>query len=184
MIIDNAIKDFLEKYDEESMKFIDVISKDFGLNITGQTLPGFNIQESFDTFGKYLEGYCDYIIKNAGNDNRSSDETINESVDTFINTQLFSECKLKYSELPSFVKSYTEGVKSLTSTINKVKEDLVMEGFQQESANVNKYSDKFMIKMNEAFEPCMDKILGASGYKTKKRFEKLGKQKKECTQFI
>jgi hypothetical protein len=184
MILDSAIKNFLEKYDSESMMFIDNISKDFGLNINGYTLPGFNIQETFDKFSKYIEGYCDYIVKNANNDKKSSDEIINESVNQFIDTQLFSECNLKYSELPSFVKSYTEGVKSLLETVNTVKDELLVKGFVKECANVNIYADKFMTKMDESFDPCMNKILSASGYTTKKAFKNLGKEKKESIQFI
>ena len=48
MIIDNAIKTFVEKYDREAMDSINVISQDLGLVHNKYTLKGFNITESLN----------------------------------------------------------------------------------------------------------------------------------------
>lgn len=170
MIIDTAIKNFLEKYDREAMDSITNISRDLGLIHNRSTLKGFDIKESFDKFQKYLEGYASYKIENINNEKASPQNAITESVGKFINTQLFVEKDLLYTELPLFVEEYLVGVKSLIETIEDVKSTMVEADINPEDVgSINEFVDQFMMKLHESFDPAMNRILDASGYNTKKR---------------
>lgn len=169
MIIDRAIKTFVEKYDREAMSYISEISQNLGLVHNKYTIKGFNITESFDKFQEYIKGYAQYKIENANNAEASPQNVIIESVRNFIDTQIFQEKDMLYNELPAFVEEYVNGVNNLLKTIDEVKEDMMESGVDQNDiGDVNDFTDSFMIKLHESFDPTMDRILRASGYTTKK----------------
>ena len=170
MKLDTAIKTFYEKYDRDAIQSIETISKEYGLNIHGHTIKSFNITEAFNIFSKYLQGYSEYKIENANSENASSQETIKESVQKFINTQVFKECETKYSELPTFVTGYFNGVKTLLETVDEVKRNMTDNNVDVEAiGDINEFADMFMDKLHESFDPTMDQILWASGYNSKQR---------------
>lgn len=168
MKIDTAIRDFSEKYDRTAIESIDRISKDFSLTVSRQTIKVFNINECFDLFREYIEGYGDYKIKNIDNKEASPREVIQESVAKFIDNNLVKEVSIKYPELPSFVESYVHGVESLIKAVDSVKDKLLCESVDDDSVgDVNDYVDHFMNVINESFDKSMDRILWASGYNGK-----------------
>lgn len=186
MKIDTALKEFVEKYDQRSMQFIQEISQNYALVKQKSKLPLFNIQESFDKFQEYLQGYGTYKLENVNNDKASPQNVIQESVSKFIEKQLFKDTDVLYSDIPKFVESYISGVKSLSSAVNQVKTRLMESGMDADAiANVNDFSDQFMVKLHESFDPAMDKILLTSGYKTRIQLENAGiTPKKETHTFL
>lgn len=185
MIIDSAIKTFLEKYDREAIDSINNVSKDLGAIHNKYTIKGFNINEAFNKFQDYIKGYASYKIENINNPDASPQSAIIESVQRFIDTQLFEEKDLLYPELPTFVESYVNGIESLISTIEDVKHTMMESDIDGEYiGNVNEFADKFMIKLHESFDPVMDKILWASGYNSKRALSNAGKVKSENPVFL
>lgn len=169
MKIDKALQEFTEKYDRVAMESIQDISNDFGLNIHKNTLDLFNIQESFDRFTKYITAYANYVVENVNNPKASSRESISYSVNKFISEQLFKEEKVYYSDLPSFIESYVNGINTLNSAITEAK-NIITECDDADpiyAGDINDYTDTFMSRLEESFNPAMDKILWASGYNSK-----------------
>lgn len=187
MIIDSAIKTFLEKYDQSAIESIDEISKRYGLNINGYKMNVFNITEAFDKFKIYIEGYASYKAENVNNEKASPQDAIVERTNDFINTAVeIKDVSIGYKDIPSFVESYVSNIKALLETVDKVK-TFMMESDVDPSAigDINHFCDKFMERIDPVFEECMDRILWASGYNSKKAlFEKKDDRKKEKHVFL
>lgn len=185
MRIDSAVQVFSEKYDREAIESIDEISRERGLVLNSCTIPAFNLNESFNKFSQYLKEYAEYKAKNLNNEKASSQEAIQESVSMFIETQLFHEEDVKYSDLPTFVMSYVEGVNTLTSAVEEAKR-VMMESDVDASAigDINDFTDKFMDKLHESFDPTMDNILRASGYTSRKNLKALMQNKRKQPMFL
>lgn len=172
MKIDNAIKDFSEKYDRESMMFIERLSSDIGLNNAGYKIDLFNIRESFENFEKYLKQYSEYKITYLDDPNASSREVIHESTKVFMELELFTPTQFKYADVPSFVTGYVEGVNSLLETIDSCKSRMMESGVELDAiGDVNDFTDQFMERLNELYSESMDKLLLASGYTNHKKFK-------------
>lgn len=169
MKLDSTIKEFTEKYDREAMKSIDTLSKDHGLSVNGYTINVFNINEAFNTFDTYIRDYAEYMIKNMNNPKRSPRDEIQTSVRGFIENHIFKNEPTTYPQLPNFVNSYVEGVNKLIETVEDVKRTMLDAGIDPESVgDINEFTDIFVDKLHESFDPTMDRILWASGYNTRK----------------
>lgn len=184
MKIDNAIKLFTEKYDRSAIQSIQNLSEEYGLNIHKSTIKLFNIKESFDTFNKYITAYANYVVENANNPEASSRESISASVNKFIESQLFKESDVLYSDLPSFIESYVNGINSLNSTIDEAKTTILEcdDANPEYAGDINEYADMFMDHLDESFTPAMDRILWASGYNAKQIIS--GKRKENKPLFL
>lgn len=177
MLIDNAVKVFSEKYDRDAIGSIDNISSERGLILNGATMKVFNINECFDKFSQYIREYAKYKEENINNSNASPQEVIRESVDKFIENHIIEEKEVKYPELPGFVKSYVEGIDKLAVAVEDSKNILIEAGVDPECiGDVNDFTDKFMMKLNESFDNTMEKILWASGYMSKKKISNIIKE--------
>lgn len=173
MKIDSAIKAFSEKYDREAIQSIDAISNDYSLKISNSTIKAFNLNEGFDIFSQYLKGYASYKVENVSNPEATSQDVIKESVKKFIDTQIFKEANIKYTELPLFITGYINGVHKLTETVDSIKRDMTDNNIDAEHiGDINEFTDMFMNKLHESFDPTMDRILWASGYNAKQRLVK------------
>jgi len=95
MKIDSAIKTFYEKYNREAIQSIDNISNDYGLNISDSIIKAFNINESFDKFKTYLEGYTSYKINNKDD---KIDQTAIKERTKVKRKNIINEVKLDYQE--------------------------------------------------------------------------------------
>lgn len=187
MIIDTAVKTFLEKYDRPAIEAINEISKRYGLNINGYKMNVFNLTEAFDQFKTYIEGYASYKAENVNSEEASPQDVIVEKTDEFINTGVkIEDVSIRYSDIPTFVESYVSNIKSLLETVDKVKA-FMMESDVDPSAvgDINHFCDKFMERVDPLFEGCMDRILWASGYNSKKAlFDKKDNRNKEKHVFL
>ena len=180
MKIDSAIQTFTEKYDRVAMESIDELSNDLGLCANRSTIKGFNIQEAFDRFSEYLKGYGEYKIENKENSKASPQDVIRENVANFIDNHVFECADIPYSRVNEFVRTYLEGIESLISTIDTVKNDMIVEDVDLEAVgDVNDFADHFMGKLQECFDPVIDKILWASGYNAHQRMMKTGSASRE-----
>lgn len=173
MKIDSAIQAFSEKYDRAAIQSIEHISKDIGLNANRNTIKGINLVESFSKFDEFLKGYAQYKVENINNPEASDQKTIRSNFDRFIEGALFEESRILYSDLPAFVKGYVEGVQSLLETVDTVKGTMMEHDVAQEAVgDVNDFVDHFMVKLQESFDPVMNRILWASGYNAHQRLMK------------
>ena len=165
MKIDSAIKNFTEKYDSEAISFIESMSNERGYQLNDHKLKTFNIEEAFNNFDSYLRGYANYKIKNIDNPNASTQETIKESVGKFIDGELFKESETLYRELPNFIIGYIDGVNKIMETVDSIKTEMYDAEVDQDAiGDINDFTDQFMDKLHESFDPTMDRILMASGY--------------------
>ena len=170
MKIDNVIKSFYETYNREAMESIDRISKEIGLIENGHSINAFNIIDAFDKMESYMKGYANYKITEKTNPNASSQSDIKSLTYKFIDSNVFSECKLGYNEIPAFIESYIKRTDSLIKTLDEIKESMSVADIDQESiGDVNDMADHFVEKLQESFNPVMDKILWASGYNARQR---------------
>jgi len=170
MKIDSALRAFTESYDREAIESIDTISKDLGLTNNRMGLQLFNLQESCQHFNDWLKGYASYKVNWKGKPEESSQEVIRESASKMMDSSgMFKEQKVLYADLPKFVQGYVEGIQTLLETVDLVKTTMTEGGVDPEAVgDVNDFCDNFMTKFDEAFHSSMDKILWASGYKSKK----------------
>jgi tRNA U34 5-carboxymethylaminomethyl modifying enzyme MnmG/GidA len=170
MKIDSSIKEFLEKYNDEAMQSIEEISSEFGLVSQRNKIKLFNLNEDINKFINYMEGYSNYKIKNINNENASTNESISDQVNIFMDKELFKESEVLYSELPKFVSSYINGIKDIGGKVDEWKEKMLEAEVDYESIGIiNDFVDTFTERLNEKFDNSMNKILWASGYNSKKK---------------
>lgn len=173
MIIEKAIREFTEKYNDEMIMSIDKLSKELGYKENGFTMNAVDIKESTDQFKTFIEGYADYQKKNIDNDKAESLEAIKEQTNKFIDKKLFNETKVPYPELPAFVESYINSINDMQAAMENVKYDMMVTGVNQDAIGlVNEFVDIFTEKMQGRFYPIMENVLWASGYKANERLSK------------
>lgn len=187
MKIDKSIEKFVETYDNEMMSYIDNLNNERYLSLTDSKITLSDIKESFDKFNNYLEGYKSYRIENTKTNNtkESPRDVVCESVNTFIEKELFNPIDIKYDQINDYVKSFIEGINHTISNIENIKSEMMSNDVQLEYVgDVNNFCDAFVEKLEKHFGESMDKILLSSGYTTKKNLEKVGTQKKENHIFV
>jgi hypothetical protein len=179
MKLDSAIKSFTEKYDKEAIQSIEDISKEFGLVVNGITIKeGFNLQESFELFTEFLNNYCDYKIKHPKEDENNPNEKLIQRIEESIKNDLFVKCDVKYSDLPIFVEEYINGINTLISNIDSIKQKFIENDIDQNYiTTINECVDLFINEFNKYYDPFMDRVLKASGYHSKKILFNKNKQK-------
>ena len=64
MKIDSVVKNFVESYDEEVMRYLENISSDFALKVSESKIGSIELDESFNQIRKYIEGYSAYKVEN------------------------------------------------------------------------------------------------------------------------
>lgn len=184
MKIDNAIETFIKKYDNEAIKSIDEVANDKNLKLTDQKIGVFNLKEGVDNFEKYLEGYCGYKIDNISNEKATPHKMICERTISYIG-ELFSPKEVPYSDLTDFVKSYTEGIKSLIGTIDSIKSKMIESDVPSDEIGcINEFADVFMDTLDKSFYEAMDRILWASGYNAHKALSNINPSSKKKPIFL
>lgn len=165
---DTAIKEFLEKYDENCMKSIDKYSQNFGARVNKKKFKVFNLQECFDNFQNYLKGYAKYKIDNINNSEASPQNAIEEKTKLYIEgITEDKEIEVTYDKLPTFVGSYPTGVKSLNETVDKIKHEMNLNDVDLHSIGViNEFVDQFITIVTESYDDIMENLLWASGYRS------------------
>ena len=190
MKIDNALKEFCEKYDRNAIQSIDDISTDIGLVQNKVTIKGFNMNEAFNSFSSYLRDYVKFMEKaqvegsqQAKLMENTSREQVMKSFSDYTNTNVIKEEALTYDKLPEFISSFIEGVNTLIDNVDNFKEQMTDAGVDNELiGDINEYVDIFMDKLTESMDPVMDKILWATGYNSKKAL--FSEEKKKKTVFV
>jgi len=167
MKVDSLQKEFINKYDENAMKFIDRLSKNKSFTFNKNSIKAFNLKESMDDFQKVLDGFSTYKIQSMKENNSVSNEVILNKMETSINKDFFHESKLLYSDFSSFIGTYLNSIIEMVETTNNVKSSMMEAGVDQDSiAVVNEITDMFIDRLQESFNPVMESILWASGYKS------------------
>lgn len=175
MKIDRCIKDFMEKYDQEAMKSLEDLSTEIGM--TNYKIHVFNINEAFDTFKQSLEIYKGWSNKSLTGSNNVTFEQICENAHSVIDKAVFTECDIEYRELPSFVKSYLEGVQLLSDKIDEIRSDMMLEdASNDEIIKLEEFCDHFIESLNSKFLPIVENAVKGSGYYTRKNLHTPGKK--------
>ena len=170
MKIDRALQAFTEQYDRDAIQSIEDLSSEVGLREHRTTMPLFNLKEAFDKFTEYLEGYGEYKVTNQDNPQCSPQSVIRNNVTSFIDGHIFEDAEVRYTDLSNFVQQYLEGVTALLETVDGVKQKMLDADVELESVgDVNDFTDHFIGRLQERFDPAMDRILWASGYNARQR---------------
>ena len=168
MIIDTAVKDFLEKYDREAMVSIDKFSSDETLIKNRYKVNLFNITESFKRVNQLINNWENYNLSKVSDSKTYTFQEAAKDVSNLINTDLIKDQDYFVQDVSSFVESYLTGVKELSSTIDKVKTNLIKNNVQGEKIGIiNQFADTFMEKVNAEFYKKMDSILWETGYNSR-----------------
>lgn len=183
MKIDSCVKNFLETYDREAIDSIDSLSKAFGIVENRYKMEGFNLNESFEKFRSFLEGYTDFLVNHDKYVSELLEDAIAKPIDKFmLRDDILMESDLYYKDLPDFIKSYIENVQKTVECVNVCKDKMFEESVDEVYIGmINDYCDKFIEPLDAKFEKCMNKALTASGYITKKKREEKRKLFSEKT---
>ena len=80
--------------------------------------------------------------------------------------KVICEKEYLYPEIPSFVSGYMEGIPHIQQAVAEAKSLMMENDIDQEMiGGIEEFVDKFTDVLQEAFTPCMDTLLSASGYK-------------------
>lgn len=170
MKLDREVRSFIEKYDREAMQCIDELCSDFGIGIKKIGTQGFNVNESIDIFNQYLHGYMQYKLENKNNENATNQDTIKESVKTFIDQNIFKEQFIPYKEMTGVIKSYLENIKSLSESVDEIVGTMMENDIDQESiGDVSEFAEMFLDEFHKRFDPLMENVVIASGYATRQK---------------
>lgn len=169
MLIDSAIHKFINTYDREAIQSIDELCRD-KINERGKIkFKLFNLNEAFDKFTKLIDHWGSYQVKILVE--RPTEFTEDEAkieVEAYID-KLIKDKDVKCQDLNSFIESYLIGIKKLSSSIDKAKKRMLSEKVtQQNAAYINEMADRFISNLDKYLTEGMDRLLIASGYKTKK----------------
>lgn len=173
MILDRAIDTFLETYDREAIKFIDDMANDQRLGYTDYKMNLFNINEAFEKFNTIIENYGKYQIRILTEDTKYTHDKVCSDYNAYMESEMIKEVRVKSNDVAKFVKTYIEGVNNTLCHIDEIKFKMMKDGVPgNKIGEIDNFADIFMSKVNEAFTESMDKILLASGYKTKQKLSK------------
>lgn len=168
----NLIDDFFNKYNKNMIESIDNMSTDPSNKLTRGKMKLFNVNESIDNFNKYLQGYCKYKIDNKDNPEASSQDTIMEAVDKFINDNKPKEVDIKYTDVSDNISKYLENINTTIDNINNVTSSMVENNINNNDiACINKIVDDFTNTFVECIDDNMDRILWASGYNSRQKLK-------------
>lgn len=167
MKTDTAFKEFLEKYDNNAIMSIDVLSNNFARNAQFKKISLYNMKECFESFCDFLNGYAQYKVENINNPEASPQDAIQKSTQSFIESDILKSVDVPYRDIPDFVTGYIDGVKKLTETVETSKQMMIEANVDQDAiGDVNTFADKFMDRISESFDEGMNRLLWASGYKS------------------
>lgn len=170
MILDRAINTFLESYDREAIEFIENMANDQRLGYTDYKINLFNINEAFEKFNTIIENYGKYQTRILTEETKYTHDKVCSDYNAYMESEMIKEDKVKSNDIAKFVKAYIEGVDNTLRHIDEVKTKMMQDGVPgNKIGEINNFADIFMNKVNEAFTESMDKILLASGYKTKQK---------------
>ena len=168
MKIDSMLSTFVETYSKDAVERIDKMQYNFGANYKRYTIDLSNIGESCNTFATWINGYAAYCVEQTNKGQNPTPVVMNEAFDKLMkHDSMLHERPYKYTEIPTFISGYMEGVNTIIKSINEAK-SLMMENDvdYQLIGNIDTYADTFTDALKESFDPGMEKLLWASGYKS------------------
>ena len=172
MKIDRCIKNFMEKYDQEAIEALEEFSGEIGMN-ANYKVHAFNITEAFDTFSQSIEVFRGWANKSLPGADKTTLDQITENAHSIIDNKTFTECDINYRDLPGFVKSYLDGVKTLTEKVNTTKSEMLFEDASFEVANkLDEFCDHFIESLDSKFFPIIENAVKGSGYYSRKNLHK------------
>jgi len=176
MFIGEAIKELFTKYDRGVFESFDDLSNNQAYKLNELSTIAPNINEAFDKFNLYIEGYVDYKIENINNEKIMSHEQITEATKDLVDNKLFTETRILYTDIKKYIESYISGVNKLINTIEVSRSKLFESDIDNDSIGaLEEYSEYFIDKLNKTFYPFLEKMLWASGYNSKKKLKERSK---------
>lgn len=180
MLIDDAVKTFLEKYDREAIVSISELSNDRGLKLHEYKIDLFDIEESFNWFNKMLDQWTVYQVRLLTEKTNTTTEKVQSDLNALMDKELIKPKDIKVEDFSNFVESYLTGLKQISSKITDVKENLL--SYKVEPKNIgtlDSFADKFLEKVQTEFDKSMDRLLWASGYNSKKKLHSTKKMEEK-----
>ena len=185
MRLDDALQHFTESYSREAIQSIQDMSEKPYYKSKIEKFNVFNINESFSEFTTFLEAYKKYKIDTLTVPPTLGRETLLEGSHRRIKNEIIKKDKIMYKNIPLFIESYLTGLTKLNESIDSIKNQMLEAGVNNDSiGDINDFTDTFINRLNESFEPILEKVLWESGYYPNKALETPTKIKKEKVNFI
>ena len=180
MYLNEAIKNLFNKYDKKAFESLDNLSKNYSYKLGELSTSVLNINEAFDKFNLYIEGYIDYKIEALNTkENVMNQKQITEATHDFIDNKLFTENRILYTDIKNYIESYISGVNKLINTIDKGREKLFEADVDNTSIGaMEEFGEYFIDKLNTKFFPVLENMLWASGYYSQKKLKENNNQNK------
>lgn len=169
MTKDRILSEFVDTYDRTMMESVENISKEFGLVIHNHTIDVNDINEAKNNFCEFVNDFTKYKMNETKNTKNVSLDEIRTHTKNMVTTEMFNTAKWRYKDLPAYVESYV----NLISEVDKFVEECRVKLFEYEANQddigfLTEATELFYDTMKSKFDSSMDKILTASGYKSKK----------------
>ena len=172
MFLNEAVKTLFTKYDREVFESLDKLSNNQAYKLNELSTKAININEAFDKFNLYLEGYVDYKIENIDNSKSMNQKQITEATHDLIDNKLFQDYRILYTDTKNYIESYIIGVNKLIKTINDGRSKLFESDIDNQSIGaLEEFGEYFIDKVNEKFYSFIENMLWASGYNSKKKLK-------------
>lgn len=169
MLIDAALRDFYQKYNNSDITKLIETSKELGLNHS-ETFEVADVETSFNTFLEALRGYVEYKIKYKDKSEEAvNQDKINNDMNNFIDHQLVKKKTIRIGEFPNIVATYLTKCKSAKKELTELKHKLILHSQPsnyiqpQDIGYISDYADRFMVVLRDEFYNNMYKMLRVSG---------------------
>jgi len=176
MYLNESIKCLFNKYDKAAFESLDELSNNQAYKIKELFTEGVNLNEAFETFNTYIEGYIQYKLQSVENPSEKIMplKTITENAHYLVDNKLFFNSRILYTDVKNYIESYMNGVNKVMKTIDDGKVKLFEANIDNESIGaLDEFSEYFIDKLNDKFYPFIEKMLWASGYTGKKKMQEL-----------
>ena len=180
MTKDRMLSDFMDTYDKEMLESVDDISKEFGLVIHNCTIEVANIDDAKDMFCEFVNDFSKYKMNEKKTEEVGLDKVL-QHTKNMVTNEMFNISKWRYKNLPAYVESYVNGIKEVDEFVEGCRNKLFQYNAKQEDVGfLSEATEIFYDEMKKRFDDSMNKILTASGYKSRKMLE----EKKKSPVFL
>lgn len=168
MAFEKYVRAFTESYSAEAMESIDNLSTERGLVVHKHTIPLVSLSKAKNTFLGYMKEFVEYKNNEFERSKTIPIEKIKEHTNRVIQEHVFEMEDVRYENLPQYISEYVQNIKEVDKFMEETNMDFYLNGLGSESIDfMMEATDTFLEKYQEKFNESMDKILTASGYKTK-----------------
>lgn len=163
------VQSFMEKYDAEMMYYVNNFASERGVQLTGLSFKGINVDESFNEFTSFLKEYCTNLSKNGVPKNFTID-AVKENFNKATEHSFAEKVNVKYMDMPSIITSYLEHTTNIEKDLSHAKYVLMEHSIAPEYVGIlDDLWECYNEKLSKNFYEMVDHTIACSGYHTNKQ---------------